>query len=298
MKMRSPMCAMFCLLALSFSEAHAGSSELTVLYTANSNGKLMYCNCPDDPYGGLSERVTLIREMRKRNGGFLLLDAGNMVGLFGDYELKASCVFRIMNLMGYDVAAAGRNEVYRGIPRILEPVRKAAFPVVSATIADMESGEPLFEPYVVTTKDGNTVSVTAVCDSSSFMDTARKEYDFALLPVRESLGRIIGGMARESDFVIVLSQLSREENAALLKTFPSIDLIVQGFGNAKYEEPVVLPWGIIVSPGVYGEFVGSITLAKTDGKVTVVRSELIPVLGWPADKKAEKIVVEYYRNRK
>jgi len=298
MRMRPSIYVVFCFFALSFSEGHAASPELTLLYTANSNGKLMYCNCPDDPYGGLSERVTLIRKMRKREGGFLLLDAGNMVGLFGDYELKASCVFRIMNLMGYDVAAAGRNEVYRGIPRILEPVKKAAFPVVSVTIADRESGELLFEPYAAKRIGGVTVAVTAVCDSTSFMDTAKKEYDFTLLPVRESLGSVLDEMSRGSDFVVVLSQLSRESNAALLKTFPLIDLIVQGFGNAKYDEPVVLPEGIIVSPGIYGEFVGLMTLVKIGGKATVVRSELIPVLGYPADEKAEKIVVEYYRNRK
>ena len=66
-----------------------GPVRLTVVYTGNIDGKLRGCSCPGDPFGGLVERATLIGDIRDRAGGpFLLLDAGNIAGLFGDYDLK------------------------------------------------------------------------------------------------------------------------------------------------------------------------------------------------------------------
>ena len=288
----------FFLILLFLSSLSVYAQELTVVYTAKSNGKLMYCNCPGDPYGGLSERVTLIKDLRKKEGDFLLVDAGDAVGLFGDYDLKASCVYRMMNMMRYDVAAAGRNEVYRGIPRLQAAARVADFPIVSASFADSVSGKPLFTPYAMKKVGSVTVAVTALCDTSIFTHVIRKAFDYKLLDPHEALGDIIGPMSRDSDFVIVLSQMAPETNAALLDTFPAIDLIVEAHNNKPYDPPIVKPDGVIVCPGTHGEQVGLVTLRKTGGAIDIARSELIPVKDIPEDPKAHEIVVEYYRERK
>jgi len=274
------------------------SQELTVVYTAKSNGKLMYCNCPGDPYGGLSERVTLMKDLRKKENDFLLVDAGDAVGLFGDYDLKASCVYRMMNMMRYDAAAAGRNEVYRGISRIQTAAKVADFPIISAAFADSASGEPIFTPYVTKKVGGATVAVTALCDTSIFMHIIRQAFDFTILTPQEALGTIMKPMSRDSDFVVVLSQMAPETNEALLDMFPAIDLIVEAHNNKPYDPPVVKPNGVIVCPGTHGEHAGLVTLRKTGKTVTLVRSELIPVKDIPEDPYAHKIVVEYYRERK
>ena len=274
------------------------SKELTIVYTANSNGKLMYCNCPGDPYGGLSERVTLIRKLRKKEKPFLLVDSGNMVGLFGDYDLKASCVIRMMNLMKYDAAAAARNEMFKGIPRALAMSGKAKFPVISASIADKTKQNPVFKPYVTRKISGATITITGVCDSSCFVTGNSMEYDYTTLPVSDTLSGILNAISPESDFIVVLSQMAPDSNIALLRDFPSVDIIIESYGNKKYEPPVTTPNGIIVSPGHSGRFVGLITIEKSDGKVKIKRSEMIPVLNIPEDRKAHKIVVEYYHKRK
>jgi hypothetical protein len=92
--------------------------------------------------------------------------------------------------------------------------------------------------------------------------------------------------------------MSFESNTSLLRRFPGIDLIVEGYGNKKYDPAVVTSDGVIVSPGGGGEHVGLITLDKSNGNVTVKRSELIPVLDIPEDKQAHTIVRHYYDNRK
>jgi len=286
------------LIALLSDVSELTAEELTVVYTANSNGKLMYCNCPGDKFGGLSERVTLMGDLRKKMDMFLLVDAGNMVGLYEDYDLKASVVVRMMNLMGYNTAGTGRNEIFRGIPRFKKAVKKSRFPIVSATFADKTTGKLLFEPYAVAKIGETKVAITSVCDSTLFNHMKKADYGFTVLPVEKALQGIIGVMSRAGAFIVVLSLMPPEKNVRLLETFPAIDLIVEGYGNESYDPPETTPNGVIVSPGTYGEYVGSVTIDKSNGKVTVCHAELIPVIDIPEDNKAHKLVLEYYHNRK
>lgn len=272
-------------------------NEFTIVYTANSNGKLKGCSCPNDPYGGLSERVTLIRELRKKEKPFLLVDCGNMVSLFGGYETKASYVVRIMNLMKYDVAAAGRNEMFKGISKALDMNRISRFPMISATIAYKTKQNLVFKPYITKKVNGRIIGITAVCDSSCFIRINPQEYDYTVLPTHGTFTAILDEISSKCDLIIVLSQIAPDLNKKLLQDYPEVDIIVEGYGNRKYDPPVKTPNGVIVSPGIYGQFVGLITVEKSDGNITIKRSEMIPVLEFPEDKKAHKIVLEYNDRR-
>ena len=270
------------------------TKELTVVYTANSTGKLRDCNCPSDPYGGLAERVSLIRELRKKENPFLLLDSGNMVSLFGDFDKKAAVVARLMNLMEYDAAAAGGNELYRGIVHAQTLSRETKFPMISATVVDTTGHRLFFKPYVTREISGNTVAVIAVCDPACFALKYSGEHDFAVLSPNDVLAGILADISPECDFTIVLSQMPNSANKALLRDFPAIDIIVEGYGNNKYDPPVTTRNGVIVSPGGRGQFVGLITVEKSHGDISVKRSELIPVLDFPEDVKAGKILQKYF----
>ncbi len=288
-------------LALAVLAASASSAPdcetLTVVYTANSNGKLMNCNCPHDNYGGLSERVTLMKELRGREDEMLLVDAGNMVDVYGDFELKASCVARMMNMMDYDAAAAGRNEIFRGLDRIKNGIGDADFPLLSATIAEKSTGNRAFQPYTVVTVGDVSVAVAALCDSTCFVPSDTREYDYIIHPWEREMAKILPAL-ESSDFIVILSQMPADENRRLLKSYSSVDIVVEGYGNETYDEPIPAGNGFIVSPGYGGRFVGLVTLESDAGKVSISRSELIPVLDYPEDSRAHRIVVEYYRDRR
>ncbi|MFC1693165.1 hypothetical protein ACFL1R_06640 [Candidatus Latescibacterota bacterium] len=271
--------------------------ELTIVYTANSNGKLTDCKCSHDPYGGLAERVTLIRKLREREEPFLLVDSGNMVSLFGDYDFKAESVMRIMNLMNYDAAAAGRNELYMGIEKARVMSHAAQFPLISATIADNKKHKRVFSQSVIKKTGNTTVGVIAVCDSSCYILTDLREHDYMILEPYHALRSVVVELAPECDFIVVLSQMAHEKNKLALQKIPEIDLIVEGYGNKMYDSPVVSGKGLIVSPGGSGKHVGLITIEKSQDKLGVIRSELIPVLDTPIDTKAGKIVQEYQKGK-
>ncbi|MFC1561325.1 NAD(+) synthase [Candidatus Latescibacterota bacterium] len=257
--------------------------ELTVVYTANSSGKLRSCNCPNDPYGGLSERVTLIKSLRQLEKPFLLVDSGNMVSLFGAYDTKAADVMQLMNLMKYDAAGVGCHEMFHGVNSALKMTRVAEFPLISATIAQTNDGAHVFNPYVITRIGKINTGIISVCDSTSQIRLGSpKVNDYFFLPKTDVLEHTLLEISPKCDFIIVLSQLSPDENKKILEHFPKIDLIIEGYGNEKYDPPIVIPQGIIVSPGSRGQFVGMITLEKSKtgkciAKARVFGEELLTV---------------------
>src|SRR3989339_1372597 len=163
--------------------------DLTIAYTANSWGKLQVCGCPGDPYGGLGERVTLIKELRNsEKKPYLLLDAGNMVSLFGDFQGKGATVMNLMNLMKYDAAAVGPNELFYGLSGALSIEKKAEFPLIGSLIADKKGLSAAFKPYVILKSGGTSVLVMSVCDSVSavLVTGPQRKNDYSFLPAGET----------------------------------------------------------------------------------------------------------------
>lgn len=272
----------------------ADPGPLTIRFTANSGGKLRECSCPGDPYGGLAERVTVIDNIRKTSPEpFLLLDAGDMVGLFGDYTLKARTVMQLMNLMGYDAAAAGENELFRGVGQALETAGAARFPILSASIVRASDNSQVFPSHAILHVGAVTVGVTAVCDSSCYVTVQEMNYDYRVLPLEKALPPALDALA-DCDWIVVLSQMVPEANSALLARYPAVDLVIQGYGNQRTAEPVVTRDGVIVAPGADGAFVGTIVLRKNGGIAAVERVDWAPVLDVRMPKKAAELVKDYY----
>ena len=100
--MRSRLCwiVLPALLLGSISGRAVDEKTVRILFTNNSNGKLVDCNCRNDPYGGLAERVSLVREYRAQHPDLLLLDSGGYLGL-SDVDRKGPIVFNLMDIMGY-----------------------------------------------------------------------------------------------------------------------------------------------------------------------------------------------------
>ena len=221
-----------------------------------------------------------------------------MVSLFGNYDSKASCVMRLMNLMGYDAAGAGCYEIFRGVVSARKMIRTAQFPLLSATIAAKSDSSRIFEPYMLKKAGKYTAGIISVCDSTCLLNVGNPEpNDYIFLPATDMLERILGEISSRCDFIILLSHLHPEENKKITSHFPEIDLIIQTYGNKLIDPPVKTPHGLIVSPGKSGQFVGIITLEKSkDGKLSCKRHKLLPVLDYPEDKKAHRIVMDYYNN--
>ena len=286
-----PLLLAFCVFIPTVS---AQTGRLTVVYTANSEGKLDDCGCRTDPYGGLGERVTLIRSLRRDSGPFLLLDAGNMISLFGDYELKEATIMTLMNIMGYDAAGVGSYELFFGVSNVRKMSQAGIFPLLSASALAVD-GSLALKPWTLCEAGGVKAAVIAVTDSATgYVPAVGREYVYKIIPPEEALKIHLPDMTESADYVIVLSRLPIERNRQLLAEFPAIDLIVQGYGNQKLARPEVTPDGVIVCPGGRGNLVGIVSIGRDANSVKLVSYELLPLLDVPMDPQAERVILEYY----
>lgn len=138
--------------------------HITILHTNDVHSQIE--PLPSNHYkypnlGGFSRRATLIEQIRKENPNTLLLDAGDIFqgtpyfNYFGG-ELE----FKLMSMLGYDVATLGNHDFDNGIDGFLSQLPNAEFDFVSAnydftnTILDGR-----VKPYKIIEKNGIKIGV-------------------------------------------------------------------------------------------------------------------------------------------
>ena len=242
----------------------ADEKTVRILFTNNSNGKLVDCNCRNDPYGGLAERVSLVREYRSRYPDMLLLDSGGYLGL-SDVDRKGPVVFKLMEMMGYNAWGVGEQELYRGMSRFLALSGGFRERMVSATLMNT-GGEKLFSPLRMFTVDSVRIAVIGISGAESFAWLPKESQDFAYRQPDSTLAELLPMLRKSSDYIIVLSQLGRKPDEELAKRIPGINLIIGGHSQTLIEEPIVVSGCRIVQAGKNGGHVGEIVLTFDKAK--------------------------------
>lgn len=117
-----------------FWESYTGGETITVLHTNDTLARVDPLPEYEGKYagmGGMARRDAFVRQVRKKEGTTLLLDAGNV---FGDTEYAdlfgMGLIYRMMSDIGYDAATVGYRDVEQGIREFLKSAGKADFPFI------------------------------------------------------------------------------------------------------------------------------------------------------------------------
>jgi len=235
-----------------------------ILFTNNSNGKLVDCNCPNDPYGGLAERVGLVREYGKYFSDFLLLDSGGYLGL-SKVGRKRDTVFRLMEIMGYDALGISDQELYYGLGSFLSAFGKWRDDIVSASLFTA-GGRRVFEPYRIFTVKGVRLAVIGLLAEETFRFFPGASRDFTVEDPDTTLRRYMPELMRSADYIIVLSQMGRKKDEEIAKRWDDIDLIIGGHSQTLLEKALRVGKCRIVQAGKNGGRVGEIVLVFDEAK--------------------------------
>lgn len=256
--------------------AATGSSEtIRILFTNNANGKLADCNCPNDPYGGLGERVALIREYRSYYKDILLLDSGGYLGL-SETGKRGEAVLRLMDIMGYDAYGIGDQELYRGLGRFLDRYGAVKDRTICSTVF-AKDGTQVFDPWRILTVHGIKIGVAGITSAETFRFLPKENRDFIATGPDSALAVIVPVMRKQCDLVIVLSQLGREGDTALAERVHGIDIIIGGHSQTLIDKPIKSGGCMIVQAGKGGGHVGEMLVRFDSGKVSDISYKLIEV---------------------
>ncbi|EDL9153618.1 bifunctional UDP-sugar hydrolase/5'-nucleotidase [Salmonella enterica subsp. enterica serovar Montevideo] len=285
--------------------------KITILHTNDHYGHFWRSE-----YGeyGLAAQKTLVDSIRKEvaqeGGSVLLLSGGDINTGVPESDLQdAEPDFRGMNLIGYDAMAVGNHEFDNPLTVLRQQEKWAKFPFLSANIYQKSTGERLFKPWAIFTRQDIKIAVIGLTTD----DTAKignPEYftDIEFRKPAEEANVVIQelNMNEKPDVIIATTHMGHYDNGdhgsnapgdvEMARSLPagSLAMIVGGHS----QDPVCMAsenkkqvnyvpgtpcapdkqngiW--IVQAHEWGKYVGRADFEFRNGEMKMVNYQLIPV---------------------
>ncbi|EJX6081617.1 bifunctional UDP-sugar hydrolase/5'-nucleotidase [Salmonella enterica] len=285
--------------------------KITILHTNDHHGHFWRSE-----YGeyGLAAQKTLVDSIRKavaqEGGSVLLLSGGDINTGVPESDLQdAEPDFRGMNLIGYDSMAVGNHEFDNPLTVLRQQEKWATFPFLSANIYQKSTGERLFKPWAIFTRQDIKIAVIGLTTDDTakignpeyFTDIEfRKPAEEAKVVIQEL------NMNEKPDVIIATTHMGHYDNGdhgsnapgdvEMARSLPagSLAMIVGGHS----QDPVCMAsenkkqvnyvpgtpcapdkqngiW--IVQAHEWGKYVGRADFEFRNGEMKMVNYQLIPV---------------------
>ncbi|EEF6635133.1 bifunctional UDP-sugar hydrolase/5'-nucleotidase [Salmonella enterica] len=285
--------------------------KITILHTSDHHGHFWRSE-----YGeyGLAAQKTLVDSIRKEvaqeGGSVLLLSGGDINTGVPESDLQdAEPDFRGMNLIGYDAMAVGNHEFDNPLTVLRQQEKWAKFPFLSANIYQKSTGERLFKPWAIFTRQDIKIAVIGLTTDDTakignpeyFTDIEfRKPAEEAKVVIQEL------NMNEKPDVIIATTHMGHYDNGdhgsnapgdvEMARSLPagSLAMIVGGHS----QDPVCMAsenkkqvnyvpgtpcapdkqngiW--IVQAHEWGKYVGRADFEFRNGEMKMVNYQLIPV---------------------
>ncbi|EDE1125764.1 bifunctional UDP-sugar hydrolase/5'-nucleotidase [Salmonella enterica subsp. enterica serovar Enteritidis] len=285
--------------------------KITILHTNDHFWRSEY-----GEYGeyGLAAQKTLVDSIRKEvaqeGGSVLLLSGGDINTGVPESDLQdAEPDFRGMNLIGYDAMAVGNHEFDNPLTVLRQQEKWAKFPFLSANIYQKSTGERLFKPWAIFTRQDIKIAVIGLTTDDTakignpeyFTDIEfRKPAEEAKVVIQEL------NMNEKPDVIIATTHMGHYDNGdhgsnapgdvEMARSLPagSLAMIVGGHS----QDPVCMAsenkkqvnyvpgtpcapdkqngiW--IVQAHEWGKYVGRADFEFRNGEMKMVNYQLIPV---------------------
>ncbi|EGG6882973.1 bifunctional UDP-sugar hydrolase/5'-nucleotidase [Salmonella enterica] len=285
--------------------------KITILHTNDHHGHFWRSE-----YGeyGLAAQKTLVDSIRKEvaqeGGSVLLLSGGDINTGVPESDLQdAEPDFRGMNLIGYDAMAVGNHEFDNPLTVLRQQEKWAKFPFLSANIYQKSTGERLFKPWAIFTRQDIKIAVIGLTTDDTakignpeyFTDIEfRKPAEEAKVVIQEL------NMNEKPDVIIAATHMGHYDNGdhgsnapgdvEMARSLPagSLAMIVGGhsqdsvcMASENKKQVNYVPGtpcapdkqnGIwIVQAHEWGKYVGRADFEFRNGEMKMVNYQLIPV---------------------
>jgi 2',3'-cyclic-nucleotide 2'-phosphodiesterase (5'-nucleotidase family) len=206
----------------------------------------------------LARWATFINRTRDANANWLTVDCGNFVDRAGTGGgCTSKCQFTVASYedLKYDVLNLARQEVWMGYETIkaLQDTSHGT-EYVSANLVGKKTGKPVAKPYVIKDYGNMKVGIVGLIDEADY-PAASSQMDTMTLkvtPYIEAAKKYIPSLAKKTNAVILLCELSSARIESLLAVVPDIDLVISSGALRTGETPAKVGKTQIVGPGSSG----------------------------------------------
>ncbi|MBE7120554.1 bifunctional 2',3'-cyclic-nucleotide 2'-phosphodiesterase/3'-nucleotidase [Bacillus cereus] len=311
--------------------------NLRILETSDIHVNLMnydYYQTKTDNKVGLVQTATLVNKAREEAKNSVLFDDGDALQgtPLGDYVANkindpqkpvdpsyVHPLYRLMNLMKYDVISLGNHEFNYGLDYLNKVISKTEFPVINSNVykddkdTNEENDQNYFKPYHIFEKEVEDESgqkqklkigvMGFVPPQVMNWDKANLEGKVKAKDIVQTAKKMVPKMKAEgADVIVALAhsgvdkseykEENKMENASfhLATKVPGVDAVLMGHSHTEVKD--VFNGVPVVMPGVFGSNLGIIDmqLKKVNGKWEVQKEQSKPQLRPIADSKGNPLV--------
>lgn len=307
------------------------ATDITIIHTNDIHSRMLgfspnsdytpFSLNDDETRGGMARIKTIIDTIRNNDENVIMVDAGDftMGTVFQTLETQTGFQLRLMNQIGWDVAAIGNHEFDFGIDGLTDIITSATLygeiPQLllsniqfCVSLADDDKLESLFDDGVISTyhieeKGGLKVAFFALLGKDAYdvapyaKPLSTKDQAETAILMNDILRNELG-----ADVVIALSHSGvikdkngnyTLEDVDVAMACPGLDLIVSGHTHTTLQEPLMVNGVPIVQTGAYTYNLSRTVISFEDGKTTIKDYELIPVDdSWMGNREIQALVEE------
>jgi len=259
-------------LVLTLICAGLGISQTRSLTILHTNDLHAHFQPLDNRQGGFPYLATAIRQERQGCADCILLNAGDLVqGSPVSTIFHGLPVVEVANLLGFSAATLGNHDFDYGWMQTQKFVQTAAYPVVSANIVNRESRLFVEKPSVILTVNGLRVGVIgAMTDELKNLSTPTLLGPWHTTPMLESVRREARQLREKTDLVVLLAHITREEEGAVLKTLPEVNVTVSGHIHSGLKQEIVEGNRLVVRVKGYSQELGELKLQVDAPRKSIV----------------------------
>lgn len=187
--------------------------------------------------------ASLVRQYRAK-GDVLLVDSGDRCSghtFVDDAPVPGASIVELMNSLGYDAATLGNHEFDNGMEHLADLFDLYGFePFCANLVPDDATRFGKLRPGGVFERAGVKIAFAGVVDTEMMNDgritPAGKGRAFRgakFLPAGETAVRVLDSLARDNDFVVLLSHMGNKTDSLLALSSPSCDWIAGGHSHDR-----------------------------------------------------------------
>ncbi len=274
--------------------------KLTIVYTNSLNGYIDFCECKENPNGGLVKRATEIKKIRKEFKNVVLFETGDFFSYDPD-PLLADYIIKTYKYINYDAMVMGDQEYIIGIDKFLSYRKELPFVLNNLLVKEGNEWNQPFDRFRMINKGNMKIGVigTISIDSFRYAPSGIKSSIKIQNQINELKKDIATIKSRGANFIVLLSHSGYENDVELSKALKGIDVIIGGHSQTMIKNSKKEYNAIIVQAGTNGAHIGILEIAKDKGGISFKNTFRLPTNHQPADDGyVRKLIDEYGKKAK
>ena len=237
----------------------ASVEQVTILHLNDLHARLL----PDEQgRGGFAHVATAIEAERARAEHAVVLHAGDMVqGSPVSTIFEGTPVFEVANRLGFDAHCLGNHEFDYGWEKIAEFRRVTDAPILAANVLNAEGKRLVPATAVLTAGEIRIGIVGALTARLARLIKPAQSGPWRATPLVEALREPVAEMNATADLVVVLGHLFDDEDEAILRELPDVDVLVGGHDHGGRDTELLIDGRIGIKLRPYGRELGRLDIA-------------------------------------